>query len=137
MEEINFIIHGNDESLTGNPGGYTRMLKGSQKPSAIKYRLWCIHVRKEYNKQIHRETRNKTWEEISREKPLTTTKEKPARMDIEIDFADDKRSDCDNVYKGIADALFENDKYIMVGSFIGKQSPNKVGEVRVKIKIKI
>lgn len=65
--------------------------------------------------------------------PLTTSRNNPARMDIQIEFASDVRPDPDNVFKGIADALFENDKYLS-GSF--DYSYAKEGRVLVKITFK-
>jgi len=137
MREIKFTIKGNQDDPLGNPYPYARILKGSKKPAAVKYRAWGVYVRTQYHKK-HKEDitlQKLSWAEMSREKPLTSSKECPAKMDIEIFFANDARGDCDNIYKGIADALFHNDKYIMEGSFKGIVSPDKVGLVNVRIEV--
>ena len=50
-------------------------------------------------------------------KPLTTTKENKTEVKIMIYFQNGKHGDPDNVFKGIADALFTCDKYVY-GSFM-------------------
>lgn len=49
-------------------------------------------------------------------KPLTTVKGQKTRVDILIYFRDFTHGDPDNVFKAIADSIFENDKYVS-GSF--------------------
>jgi hypothetical protein len=132
MQIFNFTIQGNTENPAGNPLGYTRMLRYSKRDDAVKYRAWCAHVRDQFEQQI--DTGNRSfYDGMGDEKPLTTTRGSPARMDIEIEFANDARADCDNVYKGIADALFKNDKYLMDGSFKGTFAEDKIGKVKIKI----
>lgn len=56
-------------------------------------------------------------------------------MDIKIEWANGAHADGDNIFKGIADALFVNDKQVSAGSFESKMSEDKVGKVFVKIEI--
>ena len=49
-------------------------------------------------------------------KPLTTVRGEKTRVDIKIYFRDYTHGDPDNVFKGCADSLFVNDKYVY-GSF--------------------
>ena len=49
-------------------------------------------------------------------KPLTTVKGQKTRVDIKIYFKDFTHGDPDNVFKAIADSIFEVDKYVC-GSF--------------------
>ena len=67
-------------------------------------------------------------------KPIDLSKAYKVRMDILIYFKDDVRADADNVFKGIADALFDNDKYV-VGSFDYKTPEDGKGRVEVLLTI--
>lgn len=50
------------------------------------------------------------------EKKPIVTGDKRVHMDMTITYIDKTHADSDNVFKGIADALFKNDKYLS-GSF--------------------
>lgn len=52
--------------------------------------------------------------DLSKIKPITYTGK--VYMQLQITWANETHSDCDNVFKGIADALFMNDKHL-VGCF--------------------
>ena len=54
------------------------------------------------------------------------------RMDLMIYYADETHPDSDNVFKGIADALFMNDKHV-VGSFDYEHDREGGGRVEVTI----
>lgn len=135
MREFIFTITGNQDYPEGNPIGYHRTTqKAKWNEASQRYEAWKDFVRGEFEKATHyRREREKTLAGMTDIHPLTTSKESHAKMEIEIYFTNDVRADCDNIFKGIADALFENDKYILWGSFIGKISPDKVGRVVVKI----
>lgn len=121
---------GNQEFALGNPLGYHRTTQQSKwNDASQRYEAWKSYVQGCYNDA------GLPFENPIEEKPLTTSAENPMRMDIEIEFSSDgRRPDPDNVFKGIADALFKNDKHLMAGSFVSKISPDKVGSVKVIIK---
>lgn len=69
--------------------------------------------------------------DIINTKPLTILKNS-ARMDIKIAWANEHHGDPDNIFKGIADALFYDDKHL-AGSF--EFEHGKDGKVEVNILI--
>ncbi len=52
-----------------------------------------------------------------------------------IHWHNDAHADGDNIFKGIADALFVNDKNVVVGKFASFTSKDKKGRVDVGIEI--
>ncbi len=66
------------------------------------------------------------------DQPLSTKASEKARMDIKIFWKNGAHADPDNVFKGIADALFKNDKFLD-GSFESYYSPEEIGKVEVTI----
>ncbi|MDQ3158794.1 MAG: RusA family crossover junction endodeoxyribonuclease [bacterium] len=143
MIEINFTIEGNHKRPTGNPLGYTRVISHMWRPDATEYMAWCEYVRACYYKQQNL----KGFPIITCDKPAVLPrnpkKESPkpiqtkalARMDLVIEYANNSRPDSDNVHKGILDALWLDDKYVMAGSYESRVSPDKKGRVLVTIKI--
>ena len=67
-------------------------------------------------------------------KPITIPPGRKAYMEIMIRWKNNKRPDAENVFGSIADALFENDKYL-AGSFDFAWEPTGQGMVEVRIKI--
>ena len=132
MSEIKLIIQGNQENPKGNPLGYKRTLNHSWRADSTKYVEWCRYVRQNYYQQIVGKV---TWKEVKDQKPLSTSKDQSVEVDMFIEYANDVRPDGDNVFKGICDALFKNDKYIMAGSFKSKYSADKTGRVEIIIKL--
>lgn len=129
MTNLVFTIQGNPEDEDGNPYGYKRMLKKHMREDARKYLAWQNYVREAFE-----DTYPDVWMEADEKFPLTSTMANPVRMDIIIEWASDgHRSDADNVYKGIQDSLFRNDKYVTAGSFESSLSPEGKGRVIVKI----
>jgi hypothetical protein len=57
-------------------------------------------------------------------------------MDIKIFWSSDHHGDPDNIFKGIADALFTDDKYLS-GSFNFCDAKDKIGGVDVCITLGI
>lgn len=125
---VNFRVYGNQENILGNPIPYTRTTQAGRftKP-AMRYAAWKGHVVASYLDHIQAMTDfdRKNFGDIHdfmQKKPINTGKNK-VRMDIVTTFVDDTHGDSDNIFKGIADALFVNDKYLS-GSFdfqYGKQ----------------
>ncbi|MGX7894421.1 RusA family crossover junction endodeoxyribonuclease [Tsuneonella sp. HG222] len=103
---MKFTVYGNHLDPKGNPIGYYRTTQGAKwKPEAIRYNLWKSHVVAAYIDAGG--TVNATGY-----KPLKTGKEKWLLTTMSY-FANDVRPDPDNVQKGVADAIFVNDKYVI------------------------
>ena len=64
--------------------------------------------------------------------PLTTKISSKARMAIKIYWAHGVHADPDNVFKGLADALFKNDKFLD-GAFESHYAQDGKGKVEVEI----
>jgi len=114
---VKFTIYGNQENINGNPIGYHRTTQGSYwNKSSKRYYAWKQHVVAAYVKA--------TGVECGTDKPVAKSKDK-IYLHTKIYFANNTRSDPDNVQKGIADALFQDDKYV-AGSydfFMDKENP--------------
>lgn len=129
MNTFNFTIHGNHESATGNPCPYFRVTgKALWLPGAKRYNAWKQHVRSIFYGAYPKLLFGRRLDE----RPLGTSPETKTRMDIKIFWANKLHADEDNIFKGIADALFENDKNLD-GSFEAHYSPDKKGRVEVII----
>lgn len=128
MQIIKFTIYGTHEGPEKNPIGYHRTTqKAKWAPEHQRYEKWKDHVRQAFNRTGYRNNKNLNI------KPIVITKDKPARVDIDIEYKDEIRPDNDNVFKGILDALFVNDKFVMAGSFESAISAEKIGRVKVKV----
>lgn len=131
IEELNFVILGNPDSVNGNPVPYKRTIGGVWSTASTKYWAWKDYVRAsfsdipklpKYLKIVH-----------FNEHPIKL-KGKYASVDIGIDWVNNKRGDGDNVLKGILDSLFDNDKDVLEGHY--KSNLNqKAGRVYVTIKL--
>lgn len=141
--EINFVIEGNQESPTGNPIPYTRVTQGTTwTDKALRYGAWKDYVVQKFEKSaktcgfpLALDDKTAVLEMIRTKrppKPINLAK-KSARMDILIEWSNEAHADCDNVFKGILDALFVNDKGVTAGSFDSKKSADGVGKVFIKI----
>lgn len=131
MTKFTFSIHGNHEKADGNACPYFRVTgKALWLPGAKRYNAWKQYVRSifygSYPKLLLGRKLN--------ERPLGTSDETRTRMDIKIFWANKAHADEDNIFKGIADALFESDKNLD-GSFEADYSPDKKGRVEVQITI--
>lgn len=63
--------------------------------------------------------------------PLSSSKESKYVMTIMIYFADYSHADPDNIFKGIADALFDSDKYLAGDFDFDYDSSNPRVEVEI------
>lgn len=105
---MKITVKGNQEDVKGNPIPYHRTTQGSYwNKSSKRYNAWKNHVVNAYCDQTGTKDDGK--------KPVKKSVER-YNMDIMVYFKDKTHADSDNVFKGIADALFENDKYLS-GSF--------------------
>ncbi|GIW70341.1 MAG: hypothetical protein KatS3mg101_1088 [Patescibacteria group bacterium] len=135
---IKFTIYGNQDNPTGNPVPYVRSTRGALwRKDGKRYAEWKNYVQEQLIPLILTpETYNEFCKRIAQgKKPIALGKNQKAKMDIKIFWKNRQHGDGDNVWKGIADALFENDKNLD-GSFESEQSPYGEGRVEVKITIK-
>jgi len=97
---FNFIIYGNQEDVKGNPVPYFRQTQASARfnKGAMRYHRWKDYIRKAAG--------------VS-DKLVT---EGRLHMRLKIYFMNKTHGDSDNIFKGIADSMFVNDKYL-TGSF--------------------
>lgn len=130
-----FTIHGNTESPTGNPTPYTRTLRGKWRKDAEKYKQWGHKVRAAFLDANPDNTGIGRYRHMIalKKKPIVLANRQKARMHIKITWATENHGDPDNIFKGIADALFYNDKHLD-GSFESEHAtPGKGGKVQVDI----
>jgi len=136
MKTLNFTVHGNQENRIGNPIPCVRMTQGSQwSDPAMRYKEWKSFVVAQFIDLIQGMTKEERMHysdiiNLSEKKPIKKSDRKIV-VDLMIYFKDNSHADCDNIFKGIADALFMNDKYV-VGSFDYKMAEQ--GKVDIKIK---
>lgn len=133
MNILKFTIDGNQEDPEGNPLAYHRSTQAGQwKPATRRYNAWKQYVISEfyntYPKLIPRAANNL----LRLLKPLSTSKEGKVIMNLKIHWCSNLHGDPDNIFKGIADALFDNDKYL-VGSFDYVTDPKRPGRVEVEL----
>lgn len=139
---IEFYIDGNQMSRKGNPIPYVRSTRGALwRKDGKRYAGWKDYVRTAYALQVSSERRRalagpeaKKLSEASA-KPINLGEQK-AVMDIKILWASEAHGDPDNIWKGIADALFVNDKNLD-GSFESCVADNKKGRVHVRIEVEV
>lgn len=130
MPTVTFTIRGNQENPKGNPIPYTRMTQGTRWTERSKrYFAWKDYVKGEYIDAVKgREGFSNA--DLLYDKPIAVTANK-VRMSLKIWFASKSHADCDNVFKGIADALFMNDKHLVTDGFDYEYA--KEGRVEVTI----
>ncbi len=137
MKKITFIVKGNQEDIHGNPIPYMRVVKRALwLPEARRYNAWKSFVRRsffgDYPEYLIR-AGNHLLTELQ---PFTTSSGEKARMDIRVYWRNGIHGDPDNIFKGIADALFKNDKFLD-GSFETHYSPEGKGRVEIDITLNI
>ena len=147
---LKFLIEGNPDNPEGNPIPYTRMLAQSWRPDSGRYVNWMHYVRKAFYKS------NRIFDtemaiddsyvqnpEASRAiKPISSLDIKPlnlktttAKVSMQIYWASGGHGDSDNVFKGIIDGIFENDKCVNAGFFESRMAEDKKGRVEVEIEL--
>jgi hypothetical protein len=138
--ELLFTIRGNQEDPYGNPIPYFRVTSQSKfSKGAKRYNEWKTFVVAHYldiMRTFPADTKREQFGDIHdllERAPITLAPGETAVMDIKILWANKKHADCDNIYKGIADALFKDDKYITHGSFSSGYADSKAGSVEVRI----
>ena len=135
QKKINFIVNGNQIDKTGNPIPYLRTTQASQWTDKTKrYQEWKGYVVSQFIDLIQampKEERMRFADIVNLvdRKPIKAMKNKIV-MDMMIYFKDDTHADCDNIFKGVSDSLFMNDKYV-AGSFDYKKAES--GKVEITI----
>lgn len=123
---IKFTIKGNPDDIEGNPVPYVRVVgRALWLPKAKKYHAWKEYVRSIF----YREYPEFKFESAQ---PLTTKISARAQMSIVIYWVNGVHADPDNVFKGLADALFQNDKFLD-GAFESHYASDGKGRVEVQI----
>jgi Holliday junction resolvase RusA-like endonuclease len=126
MKEIRFTIKGNPDDIEGNPVPYARVVgRALWLPHAKKYHAWKQYVRAIFHRAYPEFP-------IGKVQPLTTKMSAKALLAIDIYWVNGAHADPDNIFKGIADALFENDKYLD-GIFESHYASDGKGRVEVEI----
>lgn len=125
---IKFTIKGNPDDIEGNPVPYVRVVgRALWLPRAKKYHAWKQYVREIFHREYPEYP-------LGEEQPLTTKASVQALLAINIYWADGVHADPDNIFKGLADALFKNDKFLD-GSFQSHHASDGKGRVEVEIYI--
>ncbi len=121
--QIKFTIYGNQEKQDGSPIPYVRVVgRALWLPAARRYYNWKEYVRAEFKRQ-------------TRLSPVIFTSKIKAEMHLDIYWKNGKHADPDNIFKGIADALFVNDNNLD-GSFKSQIAIDGKPKVEVLITIK-
>ena len=128
---ITFTIKGNQEDIEGNPLPYVRVVgRALWLPGAKKYHAWKEYVRSVFYRNYPE------FSSVDQVQPLTTKISERAYMAIRIHWVNGVHADPDNVFKGLADAIFKNDKFLD-GSFESRYAPDGKGKVEVEITLNI
>lgn len=127
---IEFVVEGNQEDPTGNPIGYHRTTQGSYwNEGSKRYAAWKYYVVKIYSMNFESSLSMKA--QLAG-KPIELKKGQKAYLHTYTHYANNARPDPDNVQKGIADALFIDDKNV-AGSYDFEISKERKGKVLIKI----
>jgi Holliday junction resolvase RusA-like endonuclease len=134
---IQFTIKGNQDDYEGNPLPYLRVVRRALwLPQAKKYNAWKAYIRKVVYHDYPEFLMCAGKVLLTDVQPFTTSHSRIARMDIKIFWMNGVHGDPDNIFKGIADAIFKNDKYLD-GSFESRNSTDGKGRVDVTITLEI
>lgn len=129
-----FTITGNPDNLAGNPIPYFRIESRSKfSNGARRYYAWKDAIVSHFL-QHHPEFYDVY---ATQGKPIYLGKDGLARMDLHIVWCNEAHSDPDNVFKGLADALFVNDKHLAGGFTFEHGVKGTPGRVEVKIQLDV
>lgn len=141
--ELTFTIRGNHEDPHGNPVPYVRSTRGALwRKDGKRYAEWKQFVRAAFLAVCFQNEKCIPWisKESARElydlsiKPIDTRQFWEARMNLMIYWRNRAHGDPDNIWKGIADALFADDRNLN-GGFESAVAPDGKGKVEITIKI--
>lgn len=132
---IKFTIKGNHENPHGNPlPKHRKTFRQQWTPEARRYHAYLDYVRACFldgTTRSRKEFRDCFY--VLGPKPLRTG-DKKCRMRIKIYWSSRAHGDPENIFGAIADAVFEQDKYL-AGEFDFEYCPKKRGRVDVEIEI--
>lgn len=131
---IQFTIHGNQNDPEGNAVPYTRVVgQALWTAPAKRYSDWKQYVQHNFLVALDEKHRGICSVAIfHHKKPIILLNDQMAEMNIMIYWANELHGDPDNVWKGIADALFFQDKHIM-GKKDFVHAEDKKGKVEISI----
>ncbi len=133
---INFTIRGNQEDPSGNAVPYVRSTRGALwRPEGKRYAAWKGFVQGAFLDSL--EPKGKGIAQVAivhHGKPIILLNNQKAVMDMAIYWRNGAHGDPDNIFKGIADALFLQDRNLD-GSFQSSKDDQGKGRVEVKITI--
>lgn len=109
-----FTIKGTHEGENKNPLPKIKLTKRQQwTKKAIQYAHWKEHVKAAFIDSVPDEERAEMIRNIIHTgHPLTTGKDRKAVMEICIAWGSGVHGDPENIFGSIADALFDQDKYL-------------------------
>ena len=118
-----FIVYGNQNNKLGNAIPALRMTQGSKwSDKSQRYLMWKEYVCQQY------------WYQVRGKNFVSTPfiDKKCAGLYIKVYWKDLTHGDTENVFKGIADALFVNDKFLSGAFSFGYDKGNPRVEVRIE-----
>ena len=136
---ITFTVKGNGIDRKANPKPKIKKTHRQYwTPAAQKYKVWKAHVATALIEAVEARE-DEDWlrfVDISQvEKPIILPDKERAFMLVEIDLKNNgSRPDGENVYGSVADALFQEDKYLS-GAYIMPVEPVGAGAAHVTIAI--
>jgi hypothetical protein len=137
IKKLSFVVKGNQDDWHGNPIPYTRVVKRALwLPEAKRYNAWKSYVRRSFYGEYPAYLMRAGNTLLTDLQPFKTSSASKARMDVRIFWMNGIHGDPDNIFKGLADALFKNDKFLD-GSFESNYSPDGKGRVEIDITLDI
>ncbi len=128
MRTISFSILGNHKDPKGNPVPKLKMT-GRQHwtPKAREYVLWKQHVVSSLLDMPGSDEHLFAASVAIGKKPIVLANGEHALMRLRIKWKDNTHGDPENIFGSIADALFENDKNLDIGTVSVKAKEGRVG----------
>lgn len=137
IKKLSFVVKGNQDDWHGNPIPYTRVVKRALwLPEAKRYNAWKSYVRRSFYGEYPAYLMRAGNTLLTDLQPFKTSSASKARMDVRIFWMNGIHGDPDNIFKGLADALFKNDKFLD-GSFESNYSSDGKGRVEIDITLDI
>lgn len=137
IKKLSFVVKGNQDDWHGNPIPYTRVVKRALwLPEAKRYNAWKSYARRSFYGEYPAYLMRAGNTLLTDLQPFKTSSSSKARMDVRIFWMNGIHGDPDNIFKGLADALFKNDKFLD-GSFESNYSPDGKGRVEIDITLDI
>ena len=133
---LKFEVIGNQENPKGNPIPYVRSTqRGQFKKNVVRYNRWKLWVLKCFYDLYPNHSPSVGGAPLFSGKIFESSRKLKFRMGMMIHWANDAHADPDNVFKGIADALFSNDKYLAISGVDFCDASDGIGKVEITIEI--